>query len=215
MKIGKPDKIAVMPALFLAPVNYYCKLFVYDRIIIDGGEHYVKQTYRTRCEISAPQGVQSLTIPVERNGVGHTAMKDVEMSTHGDWKHLHWQALVTAYDGSPYFEYYMDELRAIYDVPYTRLFDFNEALRKIVCEWLDIQPEVTISENYVQITEDMDDFRSSFNPKHPIPDSSFCPQVYHQVFENKLGFLPNLSILDLIFNMGRESLLVLRDSVKK
>ncbi len=214
MKEKSVHKAALLPSLFLAPIAYYCKLYAYETIIIDGGEHYVKQTYRNRCEIATPQGLQSLTIPVERTGEGwHTAMRDVRMSSHGNWKHLHWQALTTAYDGSPYFEYYMDELREIYGTASNSLFDFNETLREKVCEWLDIQPNIFVSDNYVQATDEMDDFRCAFSPKHKVMDNLFSLQKYHQVFELKQGFMSNLSILDLVFNMGRESLLVLRDSV--
>lgn len=203
------SRTAVLPATYAGPVSYYVLMLAYDKVVIDAGEHYVKQTYRNRCEIASPQGVQSLTIPAERTSENHVAMRDVGISEHGDWRHLHWQALVTAYDGSPYFEYYMDELREIYEADCCRLLDFNEALRRKVCEWIDIQPSVTVSDAYVDITDEMDDFRASFSPKKEKPVLEFPLRVYHQVFEHRYGFLSDLSILDLVFNMGPESLLYL------
>ena len=108
-----------LPTAYLAPVSYYCKLYASRQAYVDGWEHYVKQTYRNRCIIASPHGRQALTVPIERNDPSHTAVRDIRLSNHGNWRHLHWQALVTAYDASPYFEYYADDLRPVLERPST------------------------------------------------------------------------------------------------
>ena len=188
-------------------MSYYQKMVAAPHVVIDQHEHFIKQTYRNRCLIAAPDGVQALTVPIVRNDPSHTAMRDIQISPHGNWQHLHWHAFVTAYDGSPYFEYYADDFRPFYERPFKFLLDFNEGLRLLLCELLDIQPSVQLSEAY-QSGSGTSDFRSSLTPKQPDPD--FLPRRYYQVFAQRNGFLPNLSVVDLLFNMGPESVLWLR-----
>jgi hypothetical protein len=203
---------AILSTTYFGPVSYYCKLFGYDHILLEQHEHYTKQTYRNRCIIASPSGPQPLTVPVERDDTSHTEVRDVRLSDHGKWQHLHWQAIRTAYDGSPYFEFYADDLLPLFEHRYSYLLDFNEALRAVVCELIDLHPDVRLTDEFVPIGEE-GDFRNVISPKSKQPDPTFRPAVYHQVFENRLGFLPDLSILDLLFNMGPESLLILRDSI--
>ena len=112
-----------LPTLLLStayapPVSYFVKLYEYatsGRIALEGCEHYIKQSYRNRCCILGPNGVQSLTIPVELSQGTKTPIREVRISEHGAWRHLHAQALRTAYSASPFFEYYADELLPFYE----------------------------------------------------------------------------------------------------
>ena len=126
------------------------------------------------------------------------------ISDHGNWRHLHWQALQSAYGESPFFEYYEDDLRPFFTERWEYLYDFNEAIRLKMCELLDIQPAVELTTVYRRDVEN--DFREAIRPKHPLPDAHFHPRRYYQVYEQRHGFLPNLSILDLLLNMGPESI---------
>ena len=104
-----------------------------------------------------------------------------------------------------------DDIRPFFEERWTYLLDFNEAIRQKMCELIDIQPEVTYSTGYVADSGSIgiDDFRSAINPKHPIHDNDFETKTYYQVYQMKHGFLSNLSVLDLLFNMGPESIFYL------
>ena len=134
-----------------------------------------------------------------------STIADVLISDHGNWRHLHWQALQSAYGESPFFEYYEDDLRPFFaENKWERLLDYNDAICAKMCELLDIQPMLIAATNQTPA-----DFRAVINPKHPLPDADFQPKAYYQVYQQKHGFLPNLRILDLLFNMGPESVFFL------
>ena len=205
-------KTIYLSSAYLAPVEYYSKLKAYDKIYIEQHDHYVKQTYRTRCNIAGPEGVLSLSVPIIRPDTPKCAMKDIRISDHGNWRHLHWNAIESAYNNTPFFEYYKDDLRPFYENKYTFLADFNEELRCKICELMDISPVVEHTASYhTDFLPDEADYREVINPKKDYTevDKDFLPKPYYQVFESRHGFLPNLSVIDLLFNMGPESVLVL------
>ena len=195
----------LLSTTYFGPVQWYQKLYRSDEAEIEQWESFQKQTYRNRCLIAAPNGIQALTVPIE-----HTVsplIKDLKVSDHGNWRHLHWNALVTAYSESPFFEYYQDDIRPFYEQRWDYLLDYNEAIRTKICELIDIQPKVTLTGEYSRSSDN--DYREAIRPKHSAPDPDFTPRPYYQVYQQKHGFLPNLSILDLLFNMGPESIFYL------
>ena len=210
------NKVALLGSAYLGPVEYYSKLFAYDEAVIEQYDHYRKQTYRNRCIIASADGPLSLTIPTEKSETGKSLMKDVRISEHGNWRHQHWNAFVAAYKQSPFFDYYSDEFHCFFDKHYDFLFDFNQEILQWVCEQIDIHPKISFTSDFELEPEGMDDFRETISPKRhaEAENDSFIAKPYYQVFETKLDFLPNLSIADLLFNMGPESLLVLRDCNK-
>lgn len=219
------DEVALLSSTYFGPVQWYQKLNRYAACRLERYDHFIKQTYRNRCVIAAANGPLSLSIPVERPAemsASQCLMKDIRISNHGNWRHIHWQALVSSYSESPFFEYYADDIRPFFEHPYTFLFDFNWEITRTICTLLDLQPNIQLTDEYVQpTTETTDttgqlgnrqtcsDFRSAIDPKHPQPDFSFEPKPYYQVYRKKHGFLPNLSILDLLFNEGNEAILYL------
>ena len=202
---------SILSSTYFGPVQWYQKLAHSDTVYLEQHDHFIKQTYRNRCIIATTQGPQALTVPVESPQglrIDKTEMKDVRISDHGSWRHLHWQALQSAYGESPFFEFYADDLHPFFEKHWDYLFDFNLAIMQKMCELLDIEPHIELTEEYMQ-PDGMVDYRDAIRPKHPLPDASFTPRPYYQVYQQKFGFLPNLSILDLLFNEGNEAVLYL------
>ena len=192
---------------YLGPIQQYAKMVQYPVVYLECCENYVKQTYRNRCTIAAANGPLSLSVPIIKPDSLKCLTKDIRISDHGNWRHLHWNALCSAYNMSPFFEYYADDFAPFYEKRFTFLLDFNEQLRELICSLLDITPDIRQTETYDSTVSH--DFRESIQPRHPLPDPDFTPRPYYQVFQEKFGFQPNLSIVDLLFNMGPESLLYL------
>ncbi len=213
---GRPltRKAALLSSLYLGPVQYYSKLYACDVVIEDRGEHFEKQSFRNRMCIAAADGPLELTIPIVRDGRMRQPMREVRISDHGRWQHLHWTALVSAYENSPYFEYYADDFRPFYEKPFHYLVDFNAGLQQTVCDLLQISPKREVADHYIDIVPpDCVDYRTLIHPKRSwTEDPHFRPAPYYQVFQDRLGFLPNLSIVDLLFTMGPEARLILRAS---
>ena len=220
----------LLSTTYFGPVQWYQKLYRADEAWIESCESFLKQTYRNRCLIATTQGVQALTVPVERSG--SSIIRDIRISDHGNWRHLHWNALQSSYGESPFFEYYEDDLRPFFERRWDYLFDFNEAIRQKLCELLDIHPTVHLTPAFTPPSPPVadaaappqpslpssrlcccaaaaslpQDLRYAITPKHPAPDAAFQPRRYYQVYEAKHGFQPNLSIVDLLFNMGPEAI---------
>ena len=197
----------LLSTTYFGPVQWYQKLHRADAVLVEQWESFQKQTYRNRCIIATTQGVQALTVPVVRGE--SQLIKDIRISDHGNWRHLHWNALQSAYGESPFFEYYQDDIRPFFEKRWDFLLDYNEAICQKMCELIDIQPKIEYSSEFMTEPSVQIDFRTAINPKHPVPDSGFIPKPYYQVYATKHGFLSNLSVLDLLFNMGPESIFYL------
>lgn len=196
---------------YLAPVEYYAKLYQFKTARVERMENYLKQSYRNRCIIAAANGPMSLTVPVEKGEAIKCLTKDIRISDHGNWRHLHWNTLVSAYNMSPFFPYYADDFAPFYEKHFEFLYDFNEALRQLICRLIDLDVEVEGTSDY--LFEVNNDYREGIRPRHPALDPEFQAVPYYQVFKEKFGFIPNLSIVDLLFNMGPESLIVLKNCI--
>lgn len=199
--------IATLSSAYFAPVQWYQKLCRYDGCEIECCDNFVKQTYRNRCVIATTNGLQALTIPIEKYVGSKCLMRDIRISNHGNWQHLHWNALQSAYGESPFFEYYADDIRPFFEQTHTFLFDFNMQITTKMCELLDIQPAISATDCFKTGIDN--DFREVIRPKHPIADEGFEVHKYYQVYQQKHGFQQNLSILDLLFNEGNEAVLYL------
>ena len=201
-------RTALLQTTYFGPIQWYQKLYRYDQTLIEQYDSYQKQTYRNRCVIATANGMQALTVPVE--GTDEKCLvKDLRISDHNNWRRIHWNALQSAYNESPFFDYYADDIRPFFEKKYEFLVDFNETIRQTVCDLLDIHPQVSYTSDFSRQPSDVDDYREVINAKHPQPDEDFQPRRYWQVFEGKHGFQANLSILDLLFNMGNEAVFYL------
>jgi hypothetical protein len=211
---------AILATTYFGPVQWYQKLNRFDGVLMEQHEHFLKQTYRNRCVIATTQGVQALTVPVEAPvgeglALSKTPIKDVRISNHGKWRTEHWNALQSAYGESPFFEFYEDDIRPFFEDRWEFLLDFNMAITEKMCELLDIHPHIELTSSYQNSLPFGEgrggalDFRTIIHPKHPQPDPDFNPKPYYQVYQERFGFQPNLSVLDLLFNMGNEAVLYL------
>ena len=202
----------LLSSLYLAPVQYYSKLFRADKGIIEIHDNYQKQSYRNRCIIAAANGAMPLSVPIEKSETLKCKMKDIRIADHGNWQHLHWNAIISAYNSSPYFDYYRDDFSLFYEKKIDFLFDLNEQLRSLICQLLQIDIPVAYSTEFEEETaEGVVDLRETIHPKRnwQETDSDFKAKPYYQVFAEKNGFIANASIIDLLFNKGNESRLFL------
>ena len=290
------DKTILLSSTYFGPVQWYQKLNRH-RCVIEQHDNFVKQTYRNRSVIASANGPQTLTVPTERYDGLKCPMRDIRISDHGNWRHLHWQALVSAYGETPFFEYYADDLRPYFEERrWTYLLDFNLDIMHTLCSLLDVRPTLSLSDHYIttdaptaahaapttahaatttahaaatattggsdSMGEEAElnagrnlfeeakgagskaesklfeeakgtgsnaesklfeeakgagsmggeagcnfiDLRDAIRPKRPLPDSEFDPRPYYQVRAARHGFLPNLSVLDLLFNEGPEGI---------
>lgn len=195
----------IVSSTYLGPISYYACMIASKKVVMECYDNYEKQSYRNRCCILTANGVQDLTIPVEKTG--KTIMKDVRISMHDDWQIKHWRAIESAYNSSPFFEYYADDFKPFYEKKWKYLFDFNQEIQQTVLQLLESELEIEHTINYQTYTNDSVDLRQQVHPKK---NSNTLHNQYYQVFGLKFGFTPNLSIIDLLFNMGPESQLILR-----
>jgi hypothetical protein len=207
---------ALLSTAYLAPVQYYTKLISYEHIYIEYFENYSKQSYRNRCTIQSTNGSLDLSIPVTKESVLKVFTKDVKIDNNSRWKQMHIRALESAYRSSPYFLYYADDLLALYEKNYTFLVDLNNDFQKTILKFMNVEVDIQFTSNYKELPFSFDDFSDSIHPKIRMkkPDNDFHPKNYYQVFETRFGFVTNLCIADLLFNMGPNSLEILKNSIK-
>ena len=194
----------LLPTAYLPPINYISECFHTDSIIIEVCETYPKQTFRNHCLVYGPNGIQQLTIPVNKVNGNHTMTRDIRISYFQDWQKVHWRSIETAYNNSPFFLYYKDYFEPYFIKRYDFLVDFNSRLLETIFIILRMEKEVELTEEYLSEPLLTIDLRQEFFMKKTVAMEH--PTIrYTQVFEERHGFLPNLSVIDLIFNLGPEA----------
>lgn len=207
-----------LSSAYLPPIQYIARFQNQNHIIIEQYDNYIKQSYRNRCLIMAANGVMPLSIPVEHASGEKTLMKDIRIAQHGNWQHLHWNAIVSAYNSSPFFEYYADDFAHFYHKHYNFLQDLNNDILTLILSLIGLDNySLSFTDEYkIELNSEHQDLRDLIHPKKKYQqvDPDFTPVTYYQVFDQKFGFTGNMSVIDLLFNMGNESILTLRDSYK-
>jgi len=197
------SKQIILSSHYFPCIAYFAYLVKYPNVIIDTGEHFLKQSYRNRCVIYTSNGPLAMSIPVIKKS--KTPMKDVLIDSKEDWKTNHWRAIRSAYNSSPFFEFYCDDLKQVLFKDYSGLTNMNTALLQHICYELGITNRFQTNETYITAKNSDLDLRSSLNPKKAFTESDYYPR-YIQIFEAKHGFQRNLSVLDLLFHEGPEAL---------
>lgn len=187
---------------YFGPVGWYAAV-AKGQAAVDGGDRYRRQTERNRCLIATANGVQQLTVPVTppSRRPGECPTRDVRISDHGNWRHQHWQALQSAYGMSPFFDYYADDLRPLFERRHEWLYDLDMETAYTVSRLLGI-PATDLRET--------DTARRESSPAVQCDALPQCQGEYYQTFRRRHGFIPNLSILDLLCNEGPAGILYLR-----
>ncbi|HXI00166.1 MAG TPA: WbqC family protein [Sphingobacteriaceae bacterium] len=198
------EKGVILPLFYLPPVEYFSiMLNSKNTIEIECHEHFPKQTFRNRAVIYSPNGSLNLIIPVIKGSNTHTKVKDVKISNEFRWRRIHWMSLQTSYRSSSYFEFYEDDFVKFYEKKYDFLFDYNLEILQLLITLLKINVDYKFTEEYNLNPENKTDYRSLLQPKI---ESEYKSKPYFQLFEDRKGFIPNLSITDLLFSQGPQSL---------
>ncbi len=194
----------VFSLYYFGPVSYFSALRNARKAVIDIYEHYQKQSYRNRMEVYAAHGKYPLIVPVEKVKGQKSLVKDVKISYRENWQRHHWRTLFSAYNNSPFFLYYRDDIIKIFEKKFTFLLDLNLESIRVVQKLLGASLDFSLSTKYCDVQEShFTDYRNMFSPKQK---NKTATHSYTQVFDEKHHFLPDLSILDLLFNNGNNSI---------
>lgn len=195
-------------------IQYLSKVFFFDEFFIENYETYPKQTFRNRCEIYTANGKNSLQVPVVKGSFKKILIKDLKISYDTNWQKNHFKAIESAYRSTPFYDFYVDDLLPFYQKKFNFLIDFNSQILNTILSWLDIDKNIVHTQDY-HVKFEGADYRETFSPKvhKQTQDLHFKPVKYMQGFEQRHGFISNLSALDLVFNCGQESVQILRQSI--
>lgn len=187
---------------YLPPVEYFSLILNAEEILIEREENYLKQTYRNRCYILSAGGIQTLTVPVYLGSLHKTPLKNIRIDYSKRWQQIHLRALIASYRSSPFFEFYFEDIQRIVLEGHEFLTDLNTGLTGVILNMLGLKRAVSFTTSYMPASEMDIDFRYNITPKK----KSFAgAKKYTQVFSQNSDFVPGLSVIDLIFNMGPEA----------
>ncbi len=191
----------VFPTAYFPPISYLVFAKQYDKVLIDGGEHYVKQSIRNRTNILSANGVLSLSVPVCRDKTIRLTSGMIKIDYRTSWQQNHLRAIRSAYGKTPYFDYYYPDLETIIMSSPQKLIELNNKISTYVFEKMRIKTQMIETTDYV--TEPSEDYRNAFTKDSNVFNKK--NKTYFQAFCNKYPFIEDLSCMDLLFNMGSES----------
>ena len=207
------SRSVLLSTAYFAPVQYYAEIVKAEIVYIEQYENFLKQTYRNRCVILGANGPVQLIAPVVKGRGPKILIKDIEISYETDWQRNHWRTIFSAYGSSPFFEYYKDDILPFFEKKYRFLLDFNLQIHETICELLEIENNANLTTDFENVPEGTINLREKITPKIRFQFTDrFRSVKYTQVFSEKFGFVTNLSILDLLFNVGPDSYSILNES---
>jgi hypothetical protein len=194
-------KPVLLSTAYLPNVHYLSQLINCDTIVIEKHENFVKQTYRNRCDIVTANGKLSLSIPLIKQG-DKELISEKKISYAEDWQKKHWRTIVSAYKNSPYFEFFEDEFKPFYENQFEFLLDYNTQLLQTILHILRVKKQIEFTQRFELNPPEVIDFRNLSD----ISKSESKLKPYYQVFADKIGFTPNVSCLDALFNIGLDTI---------
>lgn len=197
--------VPLLSAFYFGSVEHYRLLARHPKVIIDTGEHYERQSYRTRTGLVGPNGPQDLVVPIVRRGGEKMPLHTVGLSYAETWAHQHVHAIRSAYGQSPWALHYIDAIEGVLRARYDRLVDLQLATLRLGMDWLGLRTDVLVADTYVERLEGLADLRQAFHPKRPLPPEVEPVPPYPQVFADRHGFVPRRSLIDLVCNCGPEA----------
>ena len=207
----------LLSTAYFAPVSYFATLAAFDERSIEQHEHFSKQTYRNRAVILGANGPVSLIVPVEKGREQKIKIRDLRIAYDEEWQRNHWRTIFSAYNSSPFFEYYADDVQPFFRKKHTFLFDYNMLITQTLLKAMELPHELNLTEGFEQVPDSTLNLRDRFSPKphrhQPVPGFTALP--YTQVFSDKFGFLTDLSILDMLFNECPSDTALFEDSWKE
>lgn len=223
------DPIPLLSACYFGSVEHYGTLAMHEKAWVDIGEHYVRQSYRTRTRIAGANGPQELSVQIVHGAGNKVPMREVRLSYAETWPQQHLHAIRSAYGMSPWAIHFMDDIEAVLTGGHERLVDLDLATMRLALRWLGLSTELVVNETYVEVAGTvlpeasiLDapcqpppsprylDLRTSLHPKKPLPPEVRPVGAYPQVFAARHGTLSRLSIIDLVMNTGPKAMDILR-----
>jgi len=196
----------LLSTAYLPPISWFKIMLNAEEVIIEQHENFIKQTYRNRCHILAANGQMSLSIPAVKASSKKIKITDVKIDYATNWQKQHLKSIESAYRNSPFYEYLIDDLLPFYEKKHKFLFDYNFQLINTVLQMLEIKKEIKLSTSFAELANNSFDFRNQIKPKKQSEKlTQLASKKYYQVFNEKHLFQADLSIIDLLFNLGSES----------
>ena len=189
----------LLSTAYLPPIEYVAHIANAGGATLEQHEHFVKQTYRNRAVILGANGPLPLIIPLKKGKNSQQVITQTEIDYSTNWQRIHWQAIVSAYNSSPFFEFYADDFVPLYKEQYQYLFEYNTMLISVLLRLLKVKAELHFTEEFIPPPVHNNDHRFQISPKEP---NCYTGKNYRQVFSEKFDFQPNLSAMDLLFCMG-------------
>lgn len=199
----KTENQGLFPIAYFPSQTYLIRMLQYDQIAVEIHETYPKQTIRNRCNILSSNGILKLTVPVRKADGNHTKTASVRIFQEEDWQKNHFRAIESAYKSSPFYDYYIHHFIPVFENQYESLVDLNHSIFTILCKILKLNLSYSYTSQFQKIPDKYVDLRQVFDFKHDRDSIHYVPYV--QVFSDRFPFQPDLSILDLIFNLGPEA----------
>jgi len=195
-------RAVLLSTAYFPPAEYFYLIAHSNKVLIEKWENYLKQTYRNRCRILGANGPLTLTVPVLRGSFHKTPIRDLRIDNSRRWRELHLRSITSAYATAPFYEYYFDTISNVIRKPFSFLLDLNAEALSAVTDAAGITRETAFTEEYLPEGSFTGDYRYLITPKKPSPPAGYKEMPYMQVFAGRFGYIPGLSIIDVLLNNG-------------